>query len=69
MNFDKESKSKIFCFRGPGGQEERGYTGKVVDIKRMTRNPNPGFFIFLFLSCEGEEDRAGQGSGSNYLHM
>ena len=25
----------------------RGYAGKVVDFKRMTKNPNPVFFIFL----------------------
>ena len=26
----------------------RGYAGKVVDIKRMTKNPNPEFFSYQF---------------------
>ena len=36
-----------------------GNAGKVVDFRRMTKNPNPGFFIFLF--CEGW--RGGQWGG------
>ena len=46
-----------------GGGGSRGYAGKVVDINRMTKNPNPGFFLlfpFLFL-WGGEGGRAWQG--------
>ena len=41
-----------------GGRRE--YASKVVDIKRMTKNPNPGFFIFLSFLVRGQ-GRAGQG--------
>ena len=58
---------------------KRRYAGKVVDIIRLTKNSNPGFFLF-FLFCEREKgaghNRLGQGkgrywqgSGSNYCHM
>ena len=54
-----------------------------VDIKRMTKDPNPGIFIFpFFVRCvcvggggagqcrEGQgKGRCLQGSGSNYFHM
>ena len=48
----------------------------LVDIKRMTKNPNPGFFFnfHFFVRSEGK-DMAGQGkmrcwqgSGNNYFH-
>ena len=53
-----------FCgIGGGGGVRERGerreYASKVVDIKRMTKNPNPGFFIFLSFLVRGQ-GRAGQ---------
>ena len=31
----------------------RGYAGKIVDIKRITKNPNPGFSIFSFFVSGG----------------
>ena len=57
---DKESKSrkKDFCGEG-GGRGYGGYAGKVVDIKRMTKNLNPGFFIFPFLFLAGLGEGAG----------
>ena len=33
---------------------EGEYAGKVVDIKRMTKNQNPGFSNFPLLWGEGE---------------
>ena len=57
----------FFCFflggggdEGVGGMGEEEYAGKVVDIKRMTKNPNPGFSNFAFLWGEGEGGCAGQ---------
>ena len=46
-----------------GGCGLRGHAGKVVDIKRMTKDPNPGFFIFPFLGgvCGGGGAQAVQG--------
>ena len=44
MNFDKESKSRIFFEGSGGGGEGRGkrrYAGEVVDIKRMTNDKEP----------------------------
>ena len=45
------------CFGEVGGSEGRGgrgVAGKVVDIKRMTKNPDPEF-IFPFCACGGGE--------------
>ena len=52
----------------------RRYAGKVVDIKKIKKNPNPGFFIFplcvcvcvcVCVVCGGEEGGGGgrQGQG------
>ena len=30
-----------------GEKERRGYAGKVVNNKRITKNPNSGFFPFI----------------------
>ena len=35
---------------GWGWGVEESYVGKVVDIKRMTKNPNPGHCYFSFLA-------------------
>ena len=46
-----------FFFGGAGragGVGEGEYAGKVVDIKRMTKNQNPGFSNFPLLWGEGE---------------
>ena len=41
---------------GGGGERggRRGYAGKVVDIQRRTKNPNPRSFYFSFFVSEGE---------------
>ena len=53
----------------PGGQAVQGgkincYTGKVVDIKRMTKNPNPGLFIFPFFVFGRARRGVGKGLGA-----
>ena len=40
MNFNKESKSRNFLGERVGARE----CSLLVDIDRMTKNPNPGFF-------------------------
>ena len=35
------------------GERERGYAGKVEDIKRKTKNANPEFFFFFFFFWGG----------------
>ena len=39
-----------------------GYASRVVDIKRVTKNPNPGFLFLFFVrgaGSSGEGGRAG----------
>ena len=55
------------CVCGRGGGGSRGYAGKVVDINRMTKNPNPGFFLlfpfFVSVGWGRGQSLAGQGGG------
>ena len=54
MNFEKESKSTIFCRVVRGSRGGRRY-GTVVDIERKTKNQNSCFWV------KGKGNGAGQG--------
>ena len=65
MNFDQESKSRIFWRVSEG--EGLCHASKVVDTNRLTKNQNPEYFIlfFPFLSFQGDGEEKGL-AGTGY---